>query len=856
MGEWEQLHWSGRPEPKPDMRRRLKPNGFARLARTSARSCNTVIIAALFVTALAVSVATVILRFDPGQPARLVLDQRTRSAQDNLERHFPGIESTFVAHIELDDAGAARARADAVAARLAQRTDLFATVFVPGTGAFYRKYANLFRDVAEVERSVAWALQMQPLYHALASAPHLPGFAALVNEIGRAVSRGRSPPGLSGLLAVAAATVEGEIEGEARPIDWPELAGFSATMESKRWFVIAITRPAKEREAAAFASAVSTPAAGLQWHFPPGAQRTAGDITGELMIPLGAGLVIALIILGIGLGAPGFAVPVLLTGVATLGLTAGVASLLTPQLDAVSWAFAPAALAPATLFCIVLTLAHAQARQRGSEPMTAIMLAAQRHGGLLVALAVLMEIFWLTWLLRDITSLRETAALGAFAIALAFILSLTLLPAMLYAFDRWGEVKRHWLDALMARSMGPNLRNGRQIIVLLVIATSVFCGVFVPGVRFGDAPRQPRPVVPLDTPAAEDAVHFVVQAGESARRAVKQITELPQTGAIRWVDQFLPADAEQKLQHLRQLDGYLAGLPVAQASAYAASEATFTALDAGLRQISGDPATSPDLSEASHRLRRALSLYTNSETPTPGSIKRLETALFSGLVSLPAITSQLAGLAVPTINELDPALRQRFVSKDNLWRIEVLPKHGVSTLAFAGAMRKFSSEAAGGPLVVLARSEIVHHEAALALAIALAAAAIATLLHLRNITDWMIAFAPAPFTIALSAAAVAASGQVVLPSALAAAMMGMAFCLSMSIMLVMWCRERTPSPWVRAAVLPPLTFIGVAAPLMASASPHVAAFGQSAAVFLGLAIAVNLLVVPQACAWTEALRGR
>lgn len=855
MGEWEQLHWSGRPQPKPVLQRRLKPNGFARLARTSARKANALIIAALFLAALASSVAAVLLHFKPGEPTRLVLDARTRDAQQLLERHFPGIESTFVAQVELDDMAAARGRADALAARLAERADLFTSVFVPGTGAFYRKYANLFRDAAQVERAVARALRMQPLYHALASAPELPGFAALVSEIGRAVSQGRSPPGLSGLLLAAAAAVEGEIEGVARPIDWTELAGLSTAMEGQRWFIVATPRPEKMREAASFASTVSAPDSGIQWFFPPAVRAARQDAPGELLLPLGFGLIIVLIIFWIGLGSLRFAAIVLLLSIVTVGLTAGLAPIIAPELDAVGWSFVPVALAPAMLFGLMMILVHLQARQRGSAPLTATMLAAQRQGTLLVALAVLTEIFWCTWFFRELTSLTETAVIGAVAGALALILALTLLPAALCVLDR-GEVRGHWLDRLVARPLGPNLRNGRQILVLVVIAASVFCGVFVPGVRFSDAPRQPRPAVALDTPAARDAVHFVVPAGERARRVVEQITALPQTGAIRWVEQFLPADADQKLQHLRLLDGYLAGVPVTQASAYATPGTTFAALEAGLRQISGDPATAPDLREASHRLRRAFSVYTNPEMPTPERIDELETALFSGLASLPAVARQLAGLDEPTIDEVDVALRQRFVSKDGLWRIEVLPKQGVRTLAFAGAMRKFSPQAAGGPIVALARSEIMHHEAALALAFALVAAAIAALVYLQDVSEWVIVLVPAAFSISLSAAAAAASGQVVLPSALAAIMMGIVLCISMSIMLVMWCRDRAASPWARAAVLPPLAFMGVGAPLMMSGSAAVAAFGQATVVFLGIAIAVNLLVVPQACAWTETLRGR
>ncbi|MGH7186718.1 MAG: hypothetical protein ACREIB_10640, partial [Pseudomonadota bacterium] len=253
-------------------------------------------------------------------------------------------------------------------------------------------------------------------------------------------------------------------------------------------------------------------------------------------------------------------------------------------------------------------------------------------------------------------------------------------------------------------------------------------------------------------------------------------------------------------------------------------------------------------------------LYANPDLPPPARVKALEAALFGGLGNLSRTAAQLAGLASPTVADLDQALRRRFISAEGSWRIEVLPKPGVRRLVFAGAMRRFSPGAAGEPVVALARSEIIHHEAALAMAIAFAAAAIAALLYLRDVWDWIIAVFPTLFAASLSAAVAAATGQIVLHSALAGLMPAMAACLSMSIMLVLWERQSRESATardisIRAAVLPPLACLGIALPLMMSAHPAMAAVGNASALFLIAAMAVNLIVVPQACGWVEALRG-
>ena len=854
MEEWQQPHWSGQPQPKADTRPKLRPNLFARIARSCARNASAVFMSFLFLCALTTSYAAITLEIDPAARPQILLDAQTLAAQGQLDRNFPGIDETIVAMIEMADADAARGTALATAAALSKRTDLFTYAFVPGTGDFYTKFGILFRDLADVEAKVAFALRMQPLYYALGSAPDVTGLAALTTEIGRAVAQGRSPPGLNDLLQAASASFEGEVSGVSQPIPWTQLAGLSATVDSNRWFVIAVPVPGSERAAASFATKQFT---GLSWYFPPDAYSFASNIVRDLIVPAVVAGLVLLTMLGTGLGAAKFAVPVLLAVIATVCLTAGVAALVTPGLDAVSWSFAAACTAPALLFAIVLVLAHVQSRARGSEPMAALMLAAHRRGGLLLALMCVAEVFWLIWLARQLPSLAQTAVVAAAGIVLAFVVVLTLVPAALAALDKGGDVPVHWLDAEVAQPLDHNLRNAGQLLVLVLIAASVFCGVFVPGLRFGDAAVQQGPLATLDMPVARDAVHFIVEPGDPAHRMIEKLAKLPETGAIRSIEQFLPTGTSRKLQSLRQLESILAVVPVPRDPPGATTLTTaFSEIQTGLLQIAVDQSAAPGLRDAAHRLRRAIQVYTNPEPPAPGRVAALEDALFSGLGGLTHAANQLAKLNAPAIADLDEGLRRRFVSSSGQWRIEVLPKAGVSRLNFAAAMRKFSTEAAGVPIVALARNEIMHHETAVALAIALAVVAATILLFMRNLWDWILSLVPVLFAISLTSAVIAATGQVLVPSVLAAAMIAITACLSMSIILVLRARGRpsVSDTSFRAALLPPLALLATVAPLAISTNPAVAGFGLISTLFLGVGIFVSLIVVTQGSAWMGGLQ--
>lgn len=861
MDAWEQPHWSGRPQPEPDRRPRLRPNIFARIARFCARQSPFVLIVVVFLTAMTAGFAALSLAVDPSAVSRIELDPQTTAAQQRLDGNFPGIDATFVARVDDESPDQARRSAIAIGVALAGRGDLFERAFVPGTGPYYAKYGILFREAAEIDARVTGALQMQPLYQALGQAPDLEGLAALVTEIGKAVAQGRSPHGLAELLLAMSASVEGELAGEPNPIAWPRLVGLSAELESKRWFVIATPVPAKEREAAAFAAAATKTIPDVTWSFPHQAYGGASNTFAGLIVPAVAALLIVGTVLGIGLGPARFVVPVLAVPAVTLCITAGAAAVATGRLDAVTWSFVAACLAPALLFSIVFILAHIQARTRGSEPLPAIMLAAHRRGALLIALSAIFVSLWSVWLYRQLPSLAQLAEIAVVGTLAALAVSLTLIPALLALLDRGEPVAVHWLDNAVSAPVGSNGRNALQMIVLVLVAAAVFCTVFVPGIRFGDAIGPALPASELDSLEAQGAIHLLAKDQTRARQLVASVAKLEQTGAIRTIEQFLPPGLDRKLQSLKRLEAFLPGIPALRTPMDdAALSAALVALDQGLRQIAAEPATASDLRGAAHRLRRAFSLYSNPQLPPVTRLAALQDSLFSGLAGLSQTAGQLAKLGKPGVADLDDGLRRRFVAANGLLRIEVLPKPEASKLTFAAAVRRIDPQAAGTPIVALARNEIMHHEAAIAFAMAIALVAFIVLLLLRNVAEWFIALMPAALALSLSAAAVVGAGQSLTSAALGAAMTSLALCLSSSVVLVLRARQsggRSPTDTsFRSALLPSIAVLSAVAPLAISTIAPVAATGVVSILFLCIAIVVTMIVVPQFCSWAAALRRR
>ncbi len=859
--EWEQPHWSGRPRTGAP-RQKLRPNGFARMVRWSAEQRFAVIGLSLLLALLCGGFAATTLEIDPDQGPRITLDEKTFLAQAELDKRFPGIDQTFLAIVESREAETARAQAVALAASLAERGDLFISSFVPGTGVFYDSNALLYHDIADVRGRVDAALQMQPLYQAIAAAPDVLGLVALVSEIGKAVEQGRSPPGLEALLLTASATIEAEVRGSSRPINWPVLAGLAGETQSLRWFVIATPKPGSERMAASVARQAADGMQGVRWLWPRRALGSNANPLRDFVVPAGLSAFITLTLLGAGLGSFRLTFAIIVPGAVTLALAAAVAAGMGQALDGATWSFAAAVLAPVILMGVVLTLSYTQGRARGLPVLQAMMLAAQRRGGMISGFAFLFLAFWLSWLVRQLPSLSQFAVIAIIGAVIAWIATLTLLPAMIMLLDRTApEPEPHWLDEVLDDGQSYHTRNALDVVAMIVLAAAVFSAAFLPGVRFGERQVSSAAGLFLETPDARGAIHVLVRP-EAADAAVAALAKLPEVGAIRTITQFMPPGAAEKISVLRRLETMMPTEPVPRNSAEATVlSASFEELDGELTAISVGPATTPALRDAALRLKRAVNLFAGSTPPTEARVAALEDALFSGLGELSRASERLSRLAEPRIGDLDPLLRQRFVAGDGMWRIEVMPKTDVGLLSFAAAARRAMPAAAGEPVTALVRNEIIHHETLLALAAAFVAATILVLAVLKNVSGWVLSLTPVSALVTLTAAASVLmdvglnTAMLAGGSAVAAVLIGCSMVAAEHLTGQHKPSHAAHSTAMRAAILPPVVLAGAVAPLAISSRPAVAELGAIMALMLLTATVLSLLLIPAAARWLRKLTG-
>ncbi|MCA3573961.1 MAG: hypothetical protein IOC86_08580 [Aestuariivirga sp.] len=858
---WDNPHWSGRQLQNASPRQKLNPNAFARLARFCANHGNIIVLLWSVLAMVCGSYAASVLVIDPDQRPRVSLDATTAKLQAELDRQFPGIEQTFLAVVENSDLRIAREQAMALAAALSAREDLFVSAFVPGTGVFYETNALLFQSLADVRAKVDGLIQMEPLHYAMASAPDILGFASLVNEIGKAVVQGRSPPGLEAMLLAASASIEAEVTGAKRPVDWVALAGLDGDVESQRWFVLAAPRAGMEVQAAAAARQAASNTESVTWVWPRRALASAPDTARDFVVPACLSVLLSVLISALVLGSIRQTAVLMLGASVTLCCAAAVTAAMGQSLDGATWSFALAALAPVFVAGSMICTAFGGCRSKGVSITQSIMLAAHRQGGLATTAILLFAVMWVSWLVRQLPSLSHFAVIGIIACVVAWFVTMTLLPAALSVLAaRRPADQPNWLDEALGGRTNPRTRTATDAVAMILLVGAIFCAAFLPAVRFGERQTPSTPPPMLETPDARGAVHILVPQ-DRVEDVVSLLASLPEVGAIRTATQFLPPEAPEKVAELRRLASLTPFEPAFRPPADPAQlQQSFAELEEQLTSIAVGPATSPALKEAALRLRRAVALLMQPSAPTAAQVTELERSLFGGLGDLSKLTERLAALEVPTVGSLDPRLLRRFVTEDGIWRIEVMPRSGIGELSFAASLRRTVPESAGVPLVSLARNEIIHHEAVLASAMALALASFLLLAALRNVTAWILTLVPAGAFITVTAALTATLGISLNVSMLAGLTTAMAVLIASSMRVAyQLCRpestEGATAVAFRGALLPPMVLAAAVAPLAVSSRPAVSEVGAALAMLLVMTALLSILLVPALARWLQALTG-
>lgn len=887
------MSWEDRnagPGDRPQ--RRLKPNIFARLARLACLRPLTMLGLWVALVIPAFVFAAMSYRIELQESFLVAVDPVLAGEQARLNAEFPEPSESIVAVIDSKDPTLARHGAERMATRMAEAANVFRNVFAPGTGRFFDDNGVLYLSDEDVAGMVAQIERAAPLFQALSTSPNLTGLAVLADQVAKVTAEGRTPETVAALFTDAAKTVEAQIAGKRRDLDWPSLIELGVTIESQRWYVVA--------------SPVATDDADPMRHAVGEARRLADLVAAEfdgrvqvsltgrpvlraltppinirvLLLPALLSSVVLLVILGFGLSRFGPVMIVLLAAAITLVLVTALALAVIGYFDRLSLTFPVLFSGLFGLSATCLILRAEEAEYAGLGKRASLMLAAQSLGLPLLAWLTGLSVAGLCLIGSQFTGLQKLMIILAIMSVVIFLATLTLLPALLSllrpvsleALDDEDETG-HWLDGLMSQPASYGWWALRRGLAATLMAVAVLCAMLVPAFHFDNPsavarngnspPERLFGALAKREPSLLASGQILAEPGDTARALVRRLANLPEVEGVRWVEAFLPTGEADKRAILAKLQGvFPRNTTAVDDLSDDQLRADFTKLEDGLERIAAAPGAGPELARAANNLRRALLLMDSTGPAPAAALRQLERTFFVRLQLLLDRVDGLSRLEPLTIERLDPAIYRQYVSRDGLWRIEVQPRNPDDVEAFAAAMRSVTPQVAGAALIEADRYVVMRAAMPRFLGAFLIVIAITPLVLFRNFRKAARIWLPV-FTVTLLGLGLAAMlGVHLYPESIAIFVLQVGFMLGAAILGESWYAAQAPghqlafSSRPRALLLSAFLVLAAFAPLVLSPLPAVVQFGKLLLVAMGLNLLGLFILLPQLRAWTAPRRKR
>jgi uncharacterized protein len=796
-----------------------------------------------------------------------------RQAGARFAQDFPQFSDLLAVVIDARKPEEATATADALAARLAEDKVNFRTVTRPDASPFFAKEGLLYLDPKQLTDLTNHLISAQPFLGQLVADPSARGLFSALALLGMGAAHGQADlapydPVLRGF----AQTINSALAGHPEPLSWQTLLGGGLTDLAGR-YVFVLVQPklnfgALEPGGAAI-SEVNRIAAELPYVKAGAARvRVTGSVAladeefasvaeGALWGLLGSVILIT-VWLFLAVSTWRLIVPILLTLVLGLSLTLLFAAAAVGTLNLVSVGFGVLFVGIAVDFAIQFAVRYRDRRHEVGDLAEALRRTAERTGVQILIASIATAAGFLAFVPTDFVGVAELGLIAGVGMLIAFVCTLTFLPAAITLFRPPGEVAE--VGFRWAAALDSAVRARRKPVLAGFAVAGIAALVLSPYLAFDSNPlhtKNPNTEAmrtlqdliasPVTNPYTIDVME---PSAAAAAPVAAKLRALPSVLIVRSIDSFIPEDQQQKLAIL--------------ADARQILEPTLSAPPAGA------PATPEDIRMAAKaalgQIEPAL-----SHVPAGSALVDIDKAL-RGLVAAPdavlmatnsALTrflpEELAQLRLSlsaepvTLAGVPESVRRDWLLPDGRARIQVVPKGisdktGDQLTTFVDQVRAVAPNAGGPAVTIQETSRTIMAAFRGAAVYALAAIAVILLIALRTLRDAALVMAPLVMAGLLTLLVI-----VLLPLPLNYAniialplLLGVG--VSFNIYFVMNWREGRravlASPTARAILFSALTTATAFGSLALSHHPGTASMGDLLLISLGCTLLSSLLFIP------------
>ena len=693
------------------------------------------------------------------------LDWRKR---DNQFEHAFDREKLILAVVEAPTPELASVASKALAAKLTGDTENFESVQPLGSGEFFEKNGLLFLPVEEVGKVAGQLEAAAPLIEIMAGDPSIRGLTGALETGLAGVKRGQVK--LDNTVRpfdLISQTLEDILNKGTATFSWRELVSDKPLTETDRRAFIEFKpkldynalEPGKDatdaiRQAATDLNFADQYKARVRLTGPvPIANEEYSTVQEGAILNGIVTVLIVLVILWMALHSAKIIFAVFVNLFIGLSLTTAVGLMMVGQLNLLSIAFAVLFVGLGVDFGIQFSVRYRSERFKNEDLALALESAARRCAVPLSLAAMATAAGFLCFLPTDYKGISELGKIAGAGMLIAFITSITALPAMLKLLHPPGESEP--VGYAFLAPVDEFLERHR---VIIVVGTLLLVVAGLPLLYFMKFDFNP---INLRNPKAEsiatfldlrkdpntgaNAINVLTTSEAEAKKIEAKLEKLPEVLRVMSIDSFVPEDQPAKLQLIAKA-ARVVGPALNPDSVDAAPtdqenvEALKSSVDS-LRRTAGD-GKGPG-AVASRRLADALSKLAGSNQATRDKAQNIFVTPLKIVFDQLKNTMQAGPV---TLKTLPPELLNSWRSKDGLIRVEALPKgdpnDNDNLRRFADTVLAAEPNAIGGPVSILKSGDTIVRAFIHAGIWALLVISLLLYLTLRRISDVLMTMVP------------------------------------------------------------------------------------------------------------------
>ncbi len=693
------------------------------------------------------------------------LDWRKRDNQ--FEQAFDR-ERLILAVVEGPTPELTSAASKALAEKLAGDTKNFESVQPLGSGEFFEKNGLLFLPAEEVGQLAGQLESAAPLIEIMAGDPSIRGLTGALETGLAGVKRGQVKlDSTERPFNLISQTVENVLNKGTATFSWRELVdGKPLTDSDKRAFIefkpkvdYNALEPGKDATDAIREAAKTLNFAGeygarvrLTGPIPIANEEYATVQDGAIVNGIGTVLIV-LVILWMALHSAKIIFAVFVNLFVGLAITTAVGLMMVGSLNLLSVAFAVLFVGLGVDFGIQFSVRYRSERFKNDDLRLALESAANRSAVPLSLAAMATAAGFLCFLPTDYQGISELGKIAGAGMMVAFLTSITTLPALLTLLNPPGEN-----DAVGYAFLAPVddfLERHRVIIITGTILVAVAGLPLLYFMKFDFNPINLRNAnvesiatfldLRKDPNTGANAINVMTNSEADAKKIEAKLEKVPEVLRVMSLDSFVPEDQPAKLKLIAQAAKVVA--PALNPDSIDAAPSDAENVEAlkgtadSLRKTAGD-GKGPG-AVASRRLADALSKLAESTQ----AVRDKAQSIF--VVPLKITLDQLknAMQAQPvSLKTLPPELVEGWKTKEGLMRVEALPKgdpnDNDNLRRFADAVLAAEPNAIGGPISILKSGDVVVRAFIHAGIWALIVISVLLWLALRRVTDVLLTLVP------------------------------------------------------------------------------------------------------------------